>query len=301
MPTLYPRGADFDALCGTRNPGGAQWWTMDEKELERIAVSIAVDAAALIRETAAELGDIEAGVRWKSSDVDPVTVVDEAAERFIAQRLTQLRPQDGFFGEEGHTRDSKSGVVWAVDPIDGTVNFLYGQPAYAVSMAATVDGIAVAGAVVAVPGATVYAASKSNGAWRQLQGRRPEPLRVSAATELHKSLIATGFGYDPVRRQRQAELLTTVLPRVRDIRRLGSAALDLCMLAAGQVDAFYEHGLNAWDYAAGALIAAEAGAEVHTPLLDAPSHHGAPVRAAAPGIADAFFELVPDMPLPAGR
>ncbi|MDO5075669.1 inositol monophosphatase family protein [Corynebacterium sp.] len=271
---------------------------MDVRHLESIASTVATEAAELIRGSAMELEDLAEGTRWKSSNVDPVTVVDEASERFISDRLARLRPRDGLRGEEGSTRDSDSGVTWVVDPIDGTVNFLYGQPAYAVSIAARVEGRVLAGAVVDVVGGVLYAASIGNGAWRQIPGQEPERMYVRDASDLQTSLVATGFSYDAVRRGHQAKLLTRVLPQVRDIRRLGSAALDLCMLAAGQVDAYYEHGLNAWDFAAGALIAQQAGAVVYTPSTDAPSAAGWPVRACVPGIADDFLELVPATPIP---
>ncbi|MDO4686799.1 MAG: inositol monophosphatase family protein [Corynebacterium sp.] len=271
---------------------------MDVFELEDIAVSVAVDAAELIRVSAAELGDISVGLRVKSSIVDPVTVVDEATEAFITERLMYFRPDDGLVGEEGNSVPSKTGVEWCIDPIDGTVNFLYGQPSYAVSIAATIDHQAVAGAVVQVPCGTVYAASKGHGAWRQRVGRDREALWVSTTSELHLSLAATGFAYIAQRRAQQAKLLLKVLPQVRDIRRLGSAALDLCMLAAGEVDVYYEHGLNRWDYLAGALIAAEAGAVVSLPRFDAPPSQGYPVRAATPAVAQSFFQLVPEAPMP---
>lgn len=267
-------------------------------ELEDIAVSIASEAADLIRSSRSELGDVSVGMRVKSSTVDPVTIVDEAAEAFIAERLAAVRPLDGLLGEEGHSRESESGVQWCVDPIDGTVNFLYGLPAYAVSIAAVLDGQAVAGAVVQVPCGTVYAASQGHGAWRQRRGRDREALWVSAASDIHQCLVATGFAYTKQRRKQQAALLAKILPEIRDIRRLGSAALDLCMLAAGEVDAYYEHGLNPWDFLAGSLIAAEAGAVVSQPLIDVPASEGRPVRAATPAVAQAFFQLVDDGPMP---
>jgi len=169
-----------------------------------------------------------------------------------------------------------------VDPIDGTVNFLYGIPAYAVSLAAQMSGESVAGAVADVVGGQIYSAAVGCGA-HVLDGGGRRRLRCNDVNELAMTLLGTGFGYAPQRRAAQAELLAQLMPQVRDVRRLGSAALDLCMVAAGRLDAHYEHGLNEWDWAAGALNAAEAGAVVVLPGADDP---GAGLTlAAAPGVA----------------
>lgn len=249
---------------------------------------MAGEAAALVANQRAEL--VSAGRRIpaeaKSSAVDPVTQVDRAAEEFIVARLTQLRPNDGLLGEEGARRDGSTGVEWVIDPIDGTVNFLYGLPTYAVSLAAAVDGDVVAGCVVNVATGESYRAAAGSGASVVREGRA-HGLSASAAEDVAHALVATGFSYDATWRAAQAEILTHLLPRVRDIRRMGSAALDLCAVAEGRVDAYYEHGTHPWDWAAGALIAAEAGAAVRHPSLRG-SGAGEIVVAAAPGIRTDF-------------
>jgi myo-inositol-1(or 4)-monophosphatase len=193
----------------------------------------------------------------KSSPTDIVTAMDTAAERLIVERLRAARPEDGILGEEGADSPGTSGVVWVVDPIDGTVNYLYDLPEYAVSLAAAVDGEVVAGAVHSPVTAETWTAARGAGAWRN-----GEPVRVSACTELARALVATGFGYQAERRAHQAEILRALLPRVRDVRRAGAASLDLCAVATGRVDAYYERGLKPWDLAAGGLVAQEAGARV---------------------------------------
>jgi len=193
----------------------------------------------------------------KSSATDIVTVMDQQAERLVVERITAARPEDGFLGEEGAQVDGTSGVTWVIDPIDGTVNYLYEIPAYAVSVAARVGEEVVAGAVVNPATGETWSAVRGRGA--RLDGH---PVRVNTPPELAMALVATGFGYGSVRRARQAQVLLTVLPRVRDVRRAGAASLDLCALACGRVDAFYEQGLKAWDLAAGGLVAEEAGAVV---------------------------------------
>jgi myo-inositol-1(or 4)-monophosphatase len=188
-----------------------------------------------------------------------VTEADRAAEQLIYSRLTQARPGDGFLGEEGASSSSASGVTWVVDPIDGTVNFLYGLPQYAVSIAASRVDEVVAGVVVNVASGEVFAATRGGGA--TLDGR---PLRVRDVVPLDQRLVATGFNYVREVRMHQATAVARMLGSVRDVRRLGSAALDLCALAAGRLDAYVEEGLNAWDLAAGGLVAAEAGARVES-------------------------------------
>ena len=182
-------------------------------------------------------------------------------------------------------------VTWVLDPIDGTVNFVYGIPAYAVSVAAQVDGISVAGAVADVVGGRRYSAGVGLGAHvTDAEGTRR--LRCSAVDDLSLALVGTGFAYSHRRRSVQADLVSKVLPKVRDVRRIGSAALDLCMVAAGRLDAYYEHGLHVWDSAAGALIAAEAGARVLLPEPGDPQRNAALVVAAAPGIADQLLSAL---------
>ncbi|WP_404825319.1 inositol monophosphatase family protein [Corynebacterium callunae] len=261
-------------------------------ELRAIAAETATLAAARILEKRAELGDLWQYTNTKSSSVDPVTIVDTLAEDFIANRLQELRPEDGLIGEEGTGTSSISGVTWIVDPIDGTVNFLYGLPQYAVSIAAAIDGEVVAGAVINVETGVLYTAARGEGATKYLPANDEIlSLSVNKIHDPSQALLATGFGYSATRREQQAQLLTKVLPQVRDIRRLGSAALDLCHLADGQVDLYYEHGLNCWDYAAGSLIAEEAGAITVAPGLSIPGSSGEVFFAAPESIFDVAQEL----------
>jgi myo-inositol-1(or 4)-monophosphatase len=229
-------------------------------------------------------------VRTKTTPTDPVTIVDTETERLLRDRLAQLRSGDAVLGEEiGGPADpaasAAGAVTWVLDPIDGTVNFVYGIPAYTVSVAAQVDGVSVAGAVADVMGGRVYSAAAGLGA-HLIDEQGTHPLRCTAVDDLSMALVGTGFAYSRKRRTVQAALVAKMLPVVRDVRRIGSAAMDLCMVAAGRLDAYYEHGLNVWDSAAGALIAAEAGARVVLPEPGDPDSTAALVVAAAPGIAD---------------
>ena len=195
----------------------------------------------------------------KSSPTDVVTEMDRAAEALITERLRARRPGDAFLGEEGG-ESGRGRVRWIIDPLDGTVNYLYGLADWAVSIAAEVNGTPVAGVVNAPAHDEVFTAISGEGAWLLAGGAAPVVLRCNTDVALAQALVATGFGYAAARRSVQGEVVAALLPRVRDIRRGGSAAVDLCSVAAGRVDAFYERGLNHWDYAAGGLIAAEAGA-----------------------------------------
>ncbi|KKC01975.1 inositol monophosphatase family protein [Mycobacterium nebraskense] len=274
--------------------------------LRTVAETLATEAAAFVRRRRVEVfGAAAAGskfpgngaVRSKSTPTDPVTVVDTETERLLRDRLAQLRPGDPILGEEGGgpadpAATPADAVTWVLDPIDGTVNFVYGIPAYAVSVGVQVDGVSVAGAVADVVGGRVYSAAIGLGA-HVIDEQGARPLRCAAVDDLSMALLGTGFGYSRQRRAAQAALLARLLPVVRDVRRIGSAALDLCMVAAGRLDAFYEHGLQPWDCAAGALIAAEAGARVSLP----PSNiDGAGlVLAAAPGIADELLAALAEI------
>ncbi|MFP3987445.1 inositol monophosphatase family protein [Streptomyces sp. E11-3] len=196
----------------------------------------------------------------KSSAVDVVTEMDIASEKMITGFLAEHRPDDGFLGEEGASVQGSSGVQWVIDPIDGTVNYLYGRPAWAVSIAARVggaDGETVVGVVHAPMQGETFRAALGEGAYVN-----DRPLKVRPAPPFEQALLGTGFGYLTERRVRQAEVVRQLIPQVRDIRRGGSAAIDLCDVAAGRLDAYYERGLNPWDLAAGDLIAREAGAVV---------------------------------------
>lgn len=195
----------------------------------------------------------------KSSPTDVVTELDAAAEELIGRRLAERRPDDGLLAEEGSDRPSSSGIRWVVDPLDGTVNYLYRITHWSVSVAAeAVDAEPGQGVLVGVVHAPVlgmtWTAIRGRGAYRD--GRR---LWCSRQTDLGQAMLATGFGYEAKRRATQAAVLARVLPHVRDVRRFGSAAIDLCHTAEGIVDVYYERGLNPWDLAAGGLIAREAG------------------------------------------
>lgn len=230
-------------------------------ELLAVAVSVAREAAELARRSRpSAITDVDT----KSSKTDVVTAADLAVERLVRTRLGELRPGEPVFGEEtGGTAAAPGEVCWVVDPIDGTVNYLYGYPWYAVSLAAQVDGVSVAAAVVEPASGREWTAVRGGGSW--LDGA---PLRVSDATRLDLSLVATGFAYRVERRERQAAGVARLLPKVRDIRRGGAASLDLCAVAAGWVDGYFEHGLSRWDWAGGTLIAEEAGAVVRFPDTD---------------------------------
>ncbi|MDG3016583.1 inositol monophosphatase [Corynebacteriales bacterium D3-21] len=277
-------------------------------ELRRVATQVAQVAAARIRRRRPEVfgaggGAVEGAVQTKSTPTDPVTVLDTESEVLIREQLAELRPGDRILGEEGGgTAGDVAGLRWVVDPIDGTVNFLYGIPAYAVSVAVQLDGVSVAGAVVDVVREITYSAALGQGASVVERDGASRALRCNEIDSAAVALLATGFGYDERRRAAQGRLIGELLGRVRDIRRIGSAALDLCMVASGQVDAHFEHGLSPWDWAAGSLIAAEAGAVVRLPAPDSVSADGAVTIAMAPGIADElgaiFTEIGAFRPLP---
>jgi myo-inositol-1(or 4)-monophosphatase len=272
--------------------------TLDNRpaQLRTVAETLAAEASAFVRRRRSEVFGADAGadgddaVQSKTTPTDPVTVVDTETERLLRDRLAQLRSGDAILGEEiGGPTDPAGGapgaVTWVLDPIDGTVNFVYGIPSYAVSVAAQIDGVSVAGAVADVVGGRLYSAGAALGAHvTDAEGTRR--LQCSAVDDLSRALVGTGFAYSGRRRAVQAELVSQILPVVRDVRRIGSAALDLCMVAAGRLDAYYEHGLHVWDSAAGALIAAEAGARVLLPEPGDPDRNAALVVAAAPGVAD---------------
>ena len=255
----------------------------DAADLLDLAVATARAAAALARAHRAE-GVADVGT--KSTITDLVTEADRAVERLIVRQIRQHRPHDAFLGEEyGEDNGSEAAVRWVVDPIDGTVNYVYGLPVYAVSIAAQVGGQSVAGVVVNAPTGEEWTATRGHGAWRD--GRR---LRTGTQTDLGQALVATGFAYDAAVRARQAAVVAGVLPRVRDIRRFGAASVDLCYTAEGQFDAYYERGLNAWDHAAAGLVAAEAGLLV-TGLRGAPPS-GDMVLAAPPALHGPLHDLL---------
>jgi myo-inositol-1(or 4)-monophosphatase len=241
-------------------PGDAAEQEVDQEaergaELRKVAELAALEAAALVRERRAGGASV---ADHKSSRVDIVTEVDRESEAFLRRRLAQLRPGDGFLGEEGGRSGSTTGVTWVVDPIDGTVNFLYGIPHYCVSVAAVdADERSLAGAVVDVTRGSVFSAVRGGGATQD-----GVPIRVRDPGPLSEQLFLTGFQYQRELRELQGAAVARLVPRVRDIRRMGSAALELCALGAGTVDAYVEEGLHLWDRAAAALVATEAGARV---------------------------------------
>lgn len=190
----------------------------------------------------------------KSTDTDMVTEMDKAAEVLIVAGIDAERPGDGILGEEGTSRQGSTGVRWVIDPIDGTTNYVYRHPFWSVSVGVELHGVAVAGAVAVPMLGEIYTASKGGGAFRN-----GVPIHVSAQTVLAHALVGTGFAYSAEVRVRQGRMVAALVPEVRDIRRGGSAAIDLCFVADGRLDAYVEDGLHPWDECAGALIVAEAG------------------------------------------
>lgn len=220
-------------------------------ELLDLATQWAREAGALV--AAGRRGGVSS-LTTKSSATDMVTEFDRASERLIVERLTRARPGDGIIGEEGTATNGTTGVHWLIDPIDGTTNFLYDLPGYAVSIAAADEHGALAGAVYIPALDELFAAHRGGGA--TLNG---VPIQCGTGTELASALVGTGFSYLPARRSVQAARVARLIPHVRDIRRLGAASVDLCFVAMGRLDAYYEEFLGPWDLAAGELIAREAG------------------------------------------
>ena len=231
----------------------------DPESLRVLAVEVGAAAGELLLRFAADLAsgaDLE--VAHKSSATDPVSAADAAAERVIVERLTAALPDDGILGEEGEgQRHGTSGRTWVIDPLDGTVNFLYGQPLWCVSIACVDDDGPLAGALVHPPGSEVFSAARGGGAW--LDGR---PLAVTRPAGLSRALVATGFSYRPAVREAWGQVVAALLPEVRDIRRGGAAALDLAWVAAGRLDGYVEFALKPWDWAVGRLLVEEAGGRV---------------------------------------
>ena len=225
----------------------------DRDELRDLAVTVAAEAGGFAAKGQEGITVLDT----KSSPTDVVTEMDRATEELIRDRLLAVRPDDAVLGEEGGGVEGTSGVRWVVDPIDGTVNYLYGGPDWGVAIAAEVDGVIVASAVAVPARGRMFEAVLGGGA--RLDGR---PLRAPDAVPLERALVATGFGYSADRRIHQARVLSQVIGHVRDIRRVGSAAIDITGLALGQTDAYYERGLHLWDWAAPGLIATEAGVRV---------------------------------------
>ncbi len=211
-------------------------------------------ARAAGRELMSRYGKVET-VATKSSATDPVTEADRVAETTLVRLISQERPDDGLLAEEGSERESGTGIRWVIDPLDGTVNYLYQLDTFAVSVAVEDEDGPLVGVVHNPVAKRTFHAIRGVGA--SVDGK---PLRVNDPIPIQRALVATGFGYDAEARRRQGILVGRLLPRIRDIRRIGAAALDLCAVASGSVDAYFEEGVKAWDVAAGGLIAQEAGA-----------------------------------------
>lgn len=259
----------------------------DERaELEELAVSLAIEAGLLIRD---QRPDRMAVHRTKSTDLDVVTVMDTRSEELLRGRIAKVRPQDGILGEEEGLTPGTSGLSWVLDPIDGTVNYLYDLPGYAVSVAVVVGDPGVPGAWAPVAGAVsnpstdeIFHARAGGGA-HLLTAEDSRPLRPRSVEDLAGALLTTGFAYDREVRVGQAAVVADLVPRVRDIRRLGAAAIDLCHVAAGRVDGYWERGCQPWDLAAGMLLVTEAGGVV-SGLREGEPASEAMMVAAGPGL-----------------
>lgn len=253
-------------------------------ELRDLALRVGREAAALARRMREEGVDV---ADTKSSATDVVTRADRAVEELLRRRLLEHRPDDGILGEEGDDHSGTSGVRWVLDPIDGTVNYLYGIRDCAVSVAAEVDGQAVAGAVVGILVDVEYAAALGHGATRD-----GAPVAVRPSPPVAQRLVLTGFGYRPEVRAHQSRSLADLLPRVRDIRRIGCSSLDICHVADGSGDAYVEEGPHVWDYAAASVVLREAGGRfgVLPGTMDLPDWPAESVVVATP--ADGWDDFV---------
>lgn len=255
-------------------------------DLRRLAEELAVEAGRSALDGRRRLGVGQPVAHdTKSSPTDPVTEFDRAAEALIVRALRIRRPDDAIVGEEGANHPGTSGLEWHVDPIDGTANFVYDLPAWCTSVAVVDADGPLAGAVYVPVTDELFSAHRGGGA-----SRNGAPIRCSTVGGLAHAMVATGFSYVATRREHQAARLALLIPRIRDVRRLGSAAIDLCLVACGRVDAYYEEYLNSWDLAAGVLIAAEAGA-VTSDLTGGLAGPGSTV-AAAPGVHRALLDAI---------
>ncbi len=249
------------------------------EHLRAVAVDVAALAATLVRATVGQA----AAAGTKTTPTDVVTATDVESERLIRRELLERCPGSAVVGEELDDDRGANGVSWIVDPIDGTVNFLYDLPVVSVSIAAALDDVIVAGAVVDVLRGETFSATLDHGAFRD-----DTRITVNATGDLAHALVATGFSYAAPRRREQSAILNRLLPSARDIRCMGSAALNMCWVGCGRLDAYYEHDTKPYDYAAGALIAAEAGARVALP-----ADNGRDLSiAAAPDVFDALQAVI---------
>ena len=268
----------------------------EPEELLQVAIDAARMAGALLTDRVRTGSEHE--VSSKSTPTDLVSEADRASERAIRDLLHTRRPEDGFVGEEGGSERGTSGLEWVVDPLDGTVNFLFGIPQWCVSVAVRDDAGTLAGAIWDPAREELFTATRAGpasaareGATRELAGGRTAAAHSSGADDgLAGAMVATGLAYDARVREAQAAVLARLIPRVRDIRRFGSAALDLAWTAAGRYDAYYERTVKQWDIAAGALVCERAGLSV----IELPEREGLPwgILAARPGLAEALLEIV---------
>ena len=252
--------------------------------LRALASDVAAAAGALLAD---RLHDERAAVDTKSTGTDMVTEMDRASERLIVDRIREARPDDAIVGEEGAAVAGTSGVRWVIDPLDGTTNYLYRLPGWNVSVGVEIDGAPAVGAVSVPSTGDLFSAATGGGATRN-----DVPLVLDDPAPVATALVGTGFSYEPAVRTAQAERLQAVIGRVRDIRRSGAAAVDLCSVACGRLDAYYESGLAPWDHCAGSVIAREAGARVE--LVDEHPLPGTLVIAAHPSRWDDFVTLLRD-------
>jgi myo-inositol-1(or 4)-monophosphatase len=248
--------------------------------LAAFAEQAARSAAGVLREHAARGG---LHVETKSSDTDPVSEADRDSEALLVRLIAEARPDDGLLGEEGAGRAGTTGIRWVIDPLDGTVNYLYRYPAWTVSVACEDADGPLAACVYHPALDEAFVAARGHGA--TLGGR---PIHVNGVDDLQRALVATGFAYGVDERRRQAPVVGRVLEAARDVRRGGSAALDLCYVACGRVDAYYETGVNRWDWLGGSLVAREAGARFAVRERDG----GPPLVLAAPPAIFAALEGV---------
>ena len=230
-------------------------------ELLKLAESVAKAAGAHLMNRPATFTFTE-----KSSAVDFATQMDQQAEQIIVSQILKVRPDDGIIAEEGASKESKSGITWVIDPLDGTVNYLYGLPGWNVSVAVKDKDGVIAGVVFAPSINGFWSAAKGNGAFYN-----GEKIKCNDPVDLSKALLATGFAYDLNLRISQGDTMAKLLPKIRDLRRNGAAAVDLCYVAMGALDGYFEASLKEWDHAAGGLIATEAGAVLSGPAGGAPS------------------------------
>ena len=291
-------------MCAMADSAVTTFEPITPAELRDLAVTMAVNAAQLVAQRRAELlaedttdNAAALGQQLKTTECDPVTIVDQENEKVLREFLTRVRPYDSILGEEGGGEvltGDENAVTWVLDPIDGTVNFLYGIPAYSVSIAAAINGKVVAGAVANIVASEIFSAHRGGGASViSVEQAQADPSSARTAPRLHcndpeslgVTLLGTGFSYTSSKRALQGALFSQVISHVRDIRRLGSAALDLCFVAAGRLDAYYEHGLHPWDRAAGGIIAQEAGAVTVIPDPAEIGHMGTLNYAVAPSVA----------------